>query len=339
MLVNSRRLCKSIAPFILITCFYAIIIQSLILYYFDFNHAYGNRQKQILFHHVKKSNVVFGHLHFPKTGGTNLNGLMASKYDNVCGNKGYSYDAYQFNKRGKQNNISPPGCNHDTITMANKALITKKRKCDDNGVVDKSYTKRDRGRVNKIVMDDIGYENCDYISNESEWTFWFDLIENMQFAQRNLTLELHVPCREPIDHLMSIANHFRRKFNCTELENNEILKKSVKVAYAQTFDKRFSNEFLEKDSDQTSHLQLKCFNIFPFKSYIEHMGQHLQPRRIPVDEYWPRDTNKPRNKAKECIWSQKDEHKQKVLEMLLSQSPYFKFCHNCMGSENELQLS
>jgi len=334
MLVNSRRLCKSIAPFILITCFYAIIIQSLILYYFDFNHAYGNRQKQILFHHVKKSNVVFGHLHFPKTGGTNLNGLMASKYDNVCGNKGYSYDAYQFNKRGKQNNITTPGCNHDTITMANKALITKKRKCDDNGVVDKSYTKRDRGRVNKIVMDDIGYENCDYISNESEWTFWFDLIENMQFAQRNLTLELHVPCREPIDHLMSIANHIGRKFKCHELENKEKLKKSVKVAYAQTFDKRFSNEL-----NQTSHLQLKCFNIFPFKSYIEHMGQHLQPRRIPVDEYWPRDTNKPRNKAKECIWSQTDEYKQKVLEILISQSPYFKFYHNCMGSKNELQLS
>ena len=50
-----------------------IIIHSLISYYFDFNR-WNDKQKQILFkiqsksnesHHVNKSNVVFGHLHFP----------------------------------------------------------------------------------------------------------------------------------------------------------------------------------------------------------------------------------------------------------------------------------
>ena len=33
------------------------------------------------------SNTIYGHVHIPKTGGSNLNGLMAAKYDNVCGNK------------------------------------------------------------------------------------------------------------------------------------------------------------------------------------------------------------------------------------------------------------
>ena len=45
------------------------------------------------------NNIIYGHLHIPKTGGTTLNGLMAAKYERVCGNKGYSHDAYQANIR------------------------------------------------------------------------------------------------------------------------------------------------------------------------------------------------------------------------------------------------
>jgi hypothetical protein len=30
--------------------------------------------------------------------GSNLDGRMAATYENVCGNKGYSYDAYQFRR-------------------------------------------------------------------------------------------------------------------------------------------------------------------------------------------------------------------------------------------------
>jgi hypothetical protein len=34
-----------------------------------------------------------------KTGGTELNGLLASNFERVCGHKGYSHDYYQFNER------------------------------------------------------------------------------------------------------------------------------------------------------------------------------------------------------------------------------------------------
>jgi hypothetical protein len=60
----------------------------------DGGDDYGNIYKDL-----KPYTKIYGHLHFPKTAGSNLNGLMASKYERVCGNKGFSYDSYQFNSR------------------------------------------------------------------------------------------------------------------------------------------------------------------------------------------------------------------------------------------------
>ena len=43
--------------------------------------------------------VLVGHVHMAKTAGTSLNGLLASRYERVCGHKGYSYDSYGANLR------------------------------------------------------------------------------------------------------------------------------------------------------------------------------------------------------------------------------------------------
>ena len=45
------------------------------------------------------NNVVYGHIHIMKTGGTSLNGILATKYERICGHKGYSYDAILQNER------------------------------------------------------------------------------------------------------------------------------------------------------------------------------------------------------------------------------------------------
>ena len=42
---------------------------------------------------------LFGHVHIAKTSGTSLNGNMSLHFERVCGNKGYSYNAYQSNPR------------------------------------------------------------------------------------------------------------------------------------------------------------------------------------------------------------------------------------------------
>ena len=48
--------------------------------------------------------VIYGHIHMAKTGGTSLvNGVLANKFERVCGHKGFSYNAYQANERFKKN--------------------------------------------------------------------------------------------------------------------------------------------------------------------------------------------------------------------------------------------
>ena len=88
-------------------------------------------------------NLIYGHIHVAKTGGTELNGLLASRYERVCGNKGYSYDFYGVNK----------------ANLGESHYHDKKRKTT-------------RGKVSFEEMADIGYEDCDYVSQEATWTFW-----------------------------------------------------------------------------------------------------------------------------------------------------------------------
>ena len=65
------------------------------------NRAVGNRRERNPNSRNNKSEQIeiFGHLHYAKTAGTEINGLLAAKYERVCGHKGYNYDAYQFNTR------------------------------------------------------------------------------------------------------------------------------------------------------------------------------------------------------------------------------------------------
>ena len=110
----------------------------------------------------------------------------------------------------------------------------------------------------------------------------------MRFDERNLKLEVHIPCREPIDHLMSIANHIHKKFKCADINNNKKLEKSVKRSYVKLYSRRINNEFLKKvstNSTKETNLQLKCFNYHSILDYIKHIGQFLRSRKIPVEEY------------------------------------------------------
>eukprot|EP00956_Cyclotella_meneghiniana_P013038 scaffold18620_cov35-Cyclotella_meneghiniana.AAC.1 len=136
------------------------------------------------------SPILFGHVHMAKTGGTSLNGILANKFEHVCGHKGYSYDAYQDNERYKNRTDSAPS------TLAEG----------------ESWT---RSRVNPVVMNAVGYEDCDYISNESNWQFWAKRFGG-EGGFHGVPMELHVPCRDRIEHLMSMCNY---------QENHEYMKR------------------------------------------------------------------------------------------------------------------
>jgi hypothetical protein len=275
---------------------------------------------------------------------------MAATYDNVCGNKGYSYDAYQFNIRGIKNNVTKPGYNIDSISIAIAA--SKGNNGTHKGV---RGTHFDRGRVGKIIMNEIGYENCDYISHETKWTFWPNLMnelnninnnQNNNNNNNNITLELHVPCREPLQHLMSMASHFHKKYICDENETKITIEKAIHKVYMNHLgDMRFSNKLLNTNANENANanannnIELKCFNPFPLENYINYMSDKLQHRRFYIPKYVKRDTNAKHSKSSECIWdSTSEEYKQKVIQLLINKHPYMKFCYDCIGSNNELQL-
>ncbi|KAL7474643.1 hypothetical protein ACHAW6_000608, partial [Cyclotella cf. meneghiniana] len=116
-----------------------------------------------------------------KTGGTSLNAILANKFEHVCGHKGYSYDAYQENERAK----------------------------NQSGLIKLPEDQWTRGRVSAKEMRTIGFEDCDYISHEMYWPFWSNTFGDGKF--HGMRMELHVPCRNRIDHLMSQCNHHAPK--------------------------------------------------------------------------------------------------------------------------------
>ncbi len=235
----------------------------------------------------RHEDVIFGHIHMARTAGSSLNWNLSNHFERVCGNKGYSYDAYIKGTDVKQANI----------------------------------------------VKSIGFEDCDYISMEADPDFWF------QFDHfHNTPMELHVPCREPIDYLMSLCNYEMvrgraQAFDCDDLSSNssnEEIADTVNVCLR--FIGRFDNKLTK-----LQHVQLKCFDFKQqFKSYIDYMGTKLQARRFVADE--PKKQVKtpwPRHKDKECIW--KDEGlKRRVEEYLVSEVPYFRYCKACVGSENDV---
>lgn len=165
--------------------------------------------------------VVFGHMHIPKTGGTTLNGNLSVLFERVCGHRGYSYDAHQANMRFLENvEVNAP--QNDSIAKAFKGFS--------------------RVRVPLKVREEIGFEDCDWISNaltrtaenpHSDWRFWG------RFESWDLPIELHVPCRDPVDHLLSQCNHRGVKFVCS----GDVFKQARQCMYITGFSKKLASAF------------------------------------------------------------------------------------------------
>ncbi len=242
----------------------------------------------------KHSDVIYGHIHMAKTGGTALNGFLANNYERVCGHKGYSYDAYKANERF----IKTYDPNQTKPKLA------------------------PRDRVGYDIINEIGFEDCDYVSNEINHRFWRKTFSNFH----NLTMELHLPCRDPIDHLMSQCNHRQRPFECRQNMTDVEVKQEIKKCFV----------FLDRYGDSLKdNFNLKCYNFRQqFTGYVDYISTKLQPRRL-VSEYKQRETNLPRVKEEECIWKD-EELQQRVRELLIKDVPYYRFCNECIGSDDDI---
>ena len=213
----------------------------------------------------------------------------------------YSYDSFQFNTRLERKAVAQ-GAPLDL---------------DDGGpdVISRYQKGYNQGRVPWIVMQEIGFEDCDYISIERPWQNWIQIAKIWP-------VELHVPCREPLEHLMSQCNYIHQKFDCEATD----LVKEVRKCFVHS--ERFHAKLTE-----VKNLTMKCFNAAPVEPYLEYMDQLLQKKRIPR-KYIHRTTNDHRNREKECIWKNQT-LADNVLEILLSHD-YYRWCNQCIGSDNDL---
>lgn len=247
--------------------------------------------------------IVYGHVHMEKTAGTTLNGVLASHFDNVCGHKGYSYDYNQYNKRTKEYMDEHDGKfnnhNGDSINKLNRGYS--------------------RGRVPHAMMDEIGFESCDYISLEQNGKKWHEVASIVQ------NLELHVPCRDSLEHLMSMCNFHFVTFDC------DVTKLEASVEKCHVNMERFSSSWF----NDTNIKSVKCFEGTHVDPYVEYMSDRLIRKRFET-EYVFRESNKDRIKEEECIWSQPKDIQEEVKRILREKSEYFRFCDSCLGSDNDL---
>eukprot|EP00588_Corethron_pennatum_P022975 CAMPEP_0194318496 /NCGR_PEP_ID=MMETSP0171-20130528/15088_1 /TAXON_ID=218684 /ORGANISM="Corethron pennatum, Strain L29A3" /LENGTH=184 /DNA_ID=CAMNT_0039075417 /DNA_START=120 /DNA_END=671 /DNA_ORIENTATION=+ len=136
------------------------------------NHSYNNQtaleQRDISVPDRVNSNVdwrwkpnavMYGFLHMAKSGGTEVNGQLAMHYERICGNKGSSYDFYQANDRHKK--LGARNTYYDAQDIISKADVKANISPPHN-----------RGAVTLKILNEIGYEDCDYVALEEHAHTW-----------------------------------------------------------------------------------------------------------------------------------------------------------------------
>merc|ERR1740139_1607963 len=112
-------------------------------------------------------------------------------------------------------------------------------------------------------MIEVGFEDCDYVANEIGAKFWAHA-----FGEWHRPLELHVPCRDPVDLLLSICNYQKVQFTCRDDFSAEV-------------DACFGAENRRFDAGELRHpkITLKCFRSpSGLDGYLAYMGERLQLR-------------------------------------------------------------
>ncbi len=99
----------------------------------------------------------------------------------------------------------------------------------------------------------------------------------------------------------------------------------------------FHNLRYGEDLRKFPNATMKCFDPIPPSNYVDYMGKILQHRRIKGD-YFHVNTNKPRNKADECLWNAGADFQDKVWSILIAYYDIYRFCEECMESVDRLPL-
>jgi hypothetical protein len=243
--------------------------------------------------------VMYGHLHMGKTGGTTLNLNVSTHYELACGHKGYSFDAARRNRK--------------------LALLAS----NPSNLFRPEFIK-----VPTHEIEEWGYAECDWISHEADWEIWTRPWQIWNRVGENflVPLELHVPCRDPVGHLMSMCRHYEKEFDC----NTQDVGKEIKNCLSGLLS-RFSPRLLTWPG-----IHLKCFNWSASfdGQYMDYIGTKLLRKRQ-VTPFVQVHTNKPRNASSECVWKSALLQK-RIMIYMLEEYAYYRFCAGCLGSTEDI---
>ena len=245
-------------------------------------------------------NLVYGHIHIAKTAGSTINRKFSLFFDNVCGNKGHSFDAIRVHDRHRRGGRGDVKSNHSAHSHF----------FHSQAQVRPSFLQK--------RMDEIGYEHCDWISHEISWQFW------RKFSSWPAKVQIHLPCRDPVDHIvshiMSVLNHQKKRFQCDRTWKRQI------DSAMRSYSNRFSKQMLKIDN-----LDLKCvrFHHLIDGTYFKFMQSKLQERRVkrPITRLYYH-TNIKRNEKAECVWNDK-KLLQNMTAYMISKGDYYNFCSSC----------
>jgi len=230
-----------------------------------------------------RSDVIYGHVHIVPTGGTTINGLLAANYDHVCGSKGYSLDYYEYNERIRistndemQHRTSDDASSStSSSTNSNNSTVgAEQQQEEDSSAIS---TMMNRGMFSFEMMEEIGFQDCDYISIKYDGEIW-DHIRTV--IPKEFKMEIHLPCRDPIDHLMAMCSYRDIEFNC----GSDNIEGEIEACVIGM--ERFTMEL-----QTLAKVDLKCYDSTRMESYLRYMDSRLQSRRIPVRGYVQRDSH------------------------------------------------
>lgn len=190
-----------------------------------------------------RPNKMFGLVRMHMSGDTEINRMLALKYERVCGNSAYSMDAVHTNFKSQEY-----------------------RHAQNDAVAQLYGDGNDRGRVPDEWMLDIGFEDCDYIAWQTNYQEW------ESFGSEELPMELHVPCPDALSHLMAQCQHEGLSFDCGTDVATEVEK-----CLHESIDRRFKEDLMLH-----SYTSMKCFDPSSPKLYSNYMDTILQPRRTQV---------------------------------------------------------
>jgi len=196
----------------------------------------------------------FGHIHIAKTAGSSFNRILARRYYGVCGHKGYSF-------------------------MQPFPDVIK-------NIKDPKYPHNHRNRVAEARMKDWGYHNCALVSIEDKWSKWQEITS--VFRKNKVETVALLPCRDPIDHFMSMCNH--KGIDVRKLFNHSSCRAAQDCLLGNN---RFSTKMLSF-FDKTI-----LFKYNNFSQIVETLDQSLPLRALPLMATKKYETNKLRQVNRE----------------------------------------